>query len=62
MPTPPRDDQDHEPDVNQLAHALVQRMTGEVPITPEDRVPRKAADDSTEDLAAPKSESHTPTA
>ena len=28
-----------EPDVNELAHALAQRMTGEIPITPEDREP-----------------------
>lgn len=28
-----------DPDVIQLAYLLVQRMTGEIPITPEDREP-----------------------
>ena len=35
----PQDSPDDEPDVLELAFALGQRVTGEVPITPEDREP-----------------------
>jgi len=48
----PRAQSDDEPDVLELAFALGQRMTGEVPIAPEDREPPEV-DRSTSDEVEP---------